>query len=89
MCRCARRRSIPHLSPTDVVDIGTVNGAVALGPGDKVGRVQPGYAADLVLVKFAPFGLSERGPCLARRHEYVVRRCGHRDGGWALHEAAR
>ncbi|NJD28051.1 MAG: amidohydrolase family protein [Chloroflexi bacterium] len=58
----ARRRSIPHLSPTDVVDIGTVNGAVALGLGDKVGRVQPGYAADLVLVKFAPFGLSERGP---------------------------
>jgi imidazolonepropionase len=39
-----------HLSPAEALTAVTVNAAHVLGRSDRVGRLAPGYAADLVLV---------------------------------------
>jgi imidazolonepropionase-like amidohydrolase len=40
--------------PLEVIKHATVNGAALLGLGDRLGRVRPGYAADLVVVNGNP-----------------------------------
>jgi imidazolonepropionase len=39
-----------HLTPAQALVAATLNGACAMGLGDKVGSLQPGYAADIVIL---------------------------------------
>lgn len=55
----ARRPGWPQLDTSDVLRAGTTDGVAAMGLGDDVGQVAPGYKADIVLVSTEPFGLSE------------------------------
>jgi imidazolonepropionase len=40
-----------HLRPAEALSACTVNAAHVLGPGGEIGRIAPGYAADLVLLE--------------------------------------
>lgn len=55
----ARRPGWPRLSTGDVLRAGTVDGLAALGLDGQVGRIVPGYKADIVLISTDPFGMSE------------------------------
>ena len=52
------------LSARRVLQMGTIDGARALGIDDRVGSLTPGKRADLVLIRKGPFGDSiEDDPC--------------------------
>lgn len=57
----ARRPGWPQLETADVLRFGTIDGTDALGLDDKVGRIEPGYQADLVVLDARAFGVSESG----------------------------
>ena len=57
-----RRPGVPTFSPRDIVEIATSNGGKAMGIGDVVGQIAPGYQADLVLFDGRDFGISEGDP---------------------------
>ncbi len=40
--------------PAEVIQHATANGAIALGEGDRLGRLRPGYLADLIIVNGNP-----------------------------------
>ena len=48
---CALASTQLHLAPAEALAAGTVNAAHVLGRADRVGRLAPGYAADLVLLE--------------------------------------
>ncbi len=56
-----RRPGVPTLEPADVVRFGTDVGVRSMGLGDVAGRLDPGLAADLVLIDPRPFGMAEAG----------------------------
>lgn len=58
----ARRPGVPTFAPRDIVKFATANGGKALGIGDTVGQIAPGYQADLVLIDGRDFGISEGDP---------------------------
>jgi aminodeoxyfutalosine deaminase len=43
-------KSFPGITPSEVLAMATCNGAAALGFGDLLGRVEPGFMADLIYV---------------------------------------
>jgi imidazolonepropionase-like amidohydrolase len=49
------------LPPADALRAGTVNGARLLGLGERIGRVEPGFAADLCLVSGDPLDVQDLG----------------------------
>ena len=44
------------MSPHEVLTMATVNGAQALGQGASLGRIRPGYLADLIAIPSAQAG---------------------------------
>lgn len=50
----ALREEHPQLKPAAVLRIATLNGAQALGLGDRLGSIEPGKLAELVVVPLAP-----------------------------------
>jgi len=42
------------IAPAEIVRIATLNGAELLGVSDRLGRLQPGYLADVVAVEGSP-----------------------------------
>jgi imidazolonepropionase-like amidohydrolase len=46
----------PWISPRDVLTMITVNGARAIGQGDSLGRISPGFRADLIAIPVAEKG---------------------------------
>lgn len=57
-----RRPRVPTLHPRDILNIATINGAGALGIGDVVGQIAPGFEADIVLLDGRNFGIAEGDP---------------------------
>jgi imidazolonepropionase-like amidohydrolase len=47
-------RHEPGLSPREVVTMATLNGALAIGQPDSLGKIAPGAYADLIAVPEAP-----------------------------------
>lgn len=47
------RRTFPHVAPADIVRMGTLNGATALGLEQQYGTLAPGKAASLAIVPLA------------------------------------
>lgn len=58
----SRRPGVPAFSPRDIVKFATSNGGKALGIGEKVGQIAPGFQADLVLIDGREFGIAEGDP---------------------------
>jgi aminodeoxyfutalosine deaminase len=49
-------RKEPWISPREVVEMATVNAAHAIGQGDLLGAISPGFRADLIAIPFAETG---------------------------------
>ena len=58
----ARHPGTPHVQPRHMLEYVTVNAARALGRGDELGRIAPGYLADLVLLSTGPYSMSLGDP---------------------------
>jgi cytosine/adenosine deaminase-related metal-dependent hydrolase len=52
-------RKEPWLSPREVVEMATINGASAIGQAESLGRIHPGFSADLIAI---PAAKSEANP---------------------------
>jgi cytosine/adenosine deaminase-related metal-dependent hydrolase len=74
----ALRREHPRLPAAAVVRMATLNGAVALGLGDRLGSIEPGKLARLVVV---PLAATENDPWAAV--------CSRPSDAWRLDEAPR
>jgi len=46
-------RNAPSLAPAEALEMVTVNGAKAIGQGDSLGTIAPGFLADLIAIPFA------------------------------------
>ncbi len=57
-----RRPGVPTLDARNILEFATVNGAAALGLGDVVGQIAPGFEADIVLLDARDFGIAEGDP---------------------------
>ncbi|MCC6304959.1 MAG: amidohydrolase family protein [Rhodobacteraceae bacterium] len=57
-----RRPGVPTLDARNILNFATVNGAAALGIGDVVGQIAPGFQADIVLMDTRSFGMAEGDP---------------------------
>jgi cytosine/adenosine deaminase-related metal-dependent hydrolase len=57
-----RRPGVPTLDARNILEFATTNGAAALGIGDVVGQVAPGFEADIVLLDARNFGIAEGDP---------------------------
>jgi len=51
-------RKEPWISPREVLTMATANGAHAVGQADWLGKIHPGFCADLIAVPFANMGKS-------------------------------
>jgi cytosine/adenosine deaminase-related metal-dependent hydrolase len=51
-------RKEPWISPREVLTMATVNGAHAIGRADSLGRISPGFCADLIAIPSAETGRS-------------------------------
>ena len=49
-------RKEPWISPREVLEMATVNGARAVGRAHSLGRICPGFSADLIAIPAAPSG---------------------------------
>ena len=49
-------RKEPWISPREVLAMATVNGACAIGQGDSLGKISPGFRADLIAIPSAATG---------------------------------
>jgi cytosine/adenosine deaminase-related metal-dependent hydrolase len=49
-------RKTPSLSPAEVLEMATVNGAMAIGQQNSLGRIAPGFLADLIAIPCGPPG---------------------------------
>ena len=58
----SRRPGVPTLSARDIVRFATSNSAAAIGLGDVVGQIAPGFQADIVLLDTRSFGQAEGDP---------------------------
>jgi cytosine/adenosine deaminase-related metal-dependent hydrolase len=57
-----RRPGVPTLDARNILEFATTNGAAALGIGDAVGQIAPGFEADIVLLDARDFGIAEGDP---------------------------
>jgi cytosine/adenosine deaminase-related metal-dependent hydrolase len=57
-----RRPGVPTLDARNILEFATVNGAAALGTGNVVGQIAPGFQADIVLMDTRSFGMAEGDP---------------------------
>ena len=57
-----RRPGVPTLNARNILEFATTNGAAALGIGDVVGQIAPGFEADIVLIDARNFGVAEGDP---------------------------
>ena len=57
-----RRPGVPTLNARNILEFATTNGAAALGIGDVVGQIAPGFEADIVLLDARDFGIAEGDP---------------------------
>ena len=77
---CLRERDGAGLRPVDALRLVTHNGAHALGLGDRLGRIEPGAEADLVVLDGDPLtdwrALGRPAAAVFRAGELVVDRCG-------------
>ena len=51
-------RKEPWIFPRDVLEMATVNAAHAIGQADLLGRISPGFCADLIAIPSAKTGRS-------------------------------
>ncbi len=58
----ARQPGTPHAQPRHMLEYVTVNAARAVGRGDELGRIKPGFLADLVLLSPGRYGMSLGDP---------------------------
>jgi 5-methylthioadenosine/S-adenosylhomocysteine deaminase len=58
----AHRPGVPLVEPRDMLEYATVNAARSLGLGHELGRLAPGYLADLILVDTEPYGIALGDP---------------------------
>ena len=58
----ARHPGTPHAQPRHMLEYVTVNAARAVGRGDELGRIAPGFLADLVLLSTGPYNMSLGDP---------------------------
>lgn len=58
----ARRPGTPLAEPRHMLEYVTVNAAQHLGMGDRLGRLKPGFLADVVLLQTGPYGMSLGDP---------------------------
>ena len=47
------QRKAPEVSPREILEMATVNGARALGQAESLGIIAPGFSADLIAIPFA------------------------------------
>jgi cytosine/adenosine deaminase-related metal-dependent hydrolase len=47
------QRKEPWISSREVLEMATINGARAIGRGDSLGKIQPGFTADLIAIPYA------------------------------------
>ncbi|GII95993.1 amidohydrolase family protein [Sinosporangium siamense] len=57
-----RRPGAPQVEPRKMLEFATVNAAQHVGLGDQLGRLAPGYLADLVIVDPGPYGMALGDP---------------------------
>lgn len=57
-----RRPGTPHAQPRHMLEYVTVNAARAVGRGNELGRIAPGFLADLVLLSSGRYGMSLGDP---------------------------
>lgn len=57
-----RREGTPTLTPRNILNFATLNGAAALGLADHIGQIAPGFQADIVLMDTRDFGMAEGDP---------------------------
>ena len=58
----ARHPGTPHVQPRHMLEYVTVNAARAVGRGDELGRIKPGFLADMVLLSPGHYGMSLGDP---------------------------
>ena len=49
-------RKEPWISAGEVLEMATINGAGAIGRGDSLGKIHPGFTADLIAIPYAQTG---------------------------------
>jgi cytosine/adenosine deaminase-related metal-dependent hydrolase len=69
---CALRQQHPDLSPAAALRMATLNGARALGFGDRLGSIEPGKLAELIVVP-CPAGTEDPWEVLCANPERVHR----------------
>jgi 5-methylthioadenosine/S-adenosylhomocysteine deaminase len=57
-----RRPGIPLVDPRHMLEYATANAARSIGLGDELGRLKPGFLADLVLINTEPYGMALGDP---------------------------
>ncbi len=57
-----RQPGMPHAEPRHMLEYVTVNAARAVGRGDELGRIKPGFLADMVLLTPGRYGMSLGDP---------------------------
>lgn len=57
-----RRPGTPLVEPRTMLEFATVNAAQHIGLGDHLGRLAPGYLADLVVIDPGPYGMALGDP---------------------------